>query len=117
MVEELPLLDECRLLLTLLLRLLATLLKLSPVSTWKRSMDSDRETHRLLKAAVKPPSELIEWRSGMIWPWKNTSSAAHIWGSVKTEPINDLKSKSSSVLIGCAAAAAASSSCFCSFVG
>lgn len=63
-------------------------------------MDSDREMHRLgvrLKAA---PSEDTEWRSGIIWPRKKTSSAAHICGCVKTEPINDLKSKSSSGLIG-----------------
>lgn len=92
---ELPLLDERRL-LTLLLLLL--------VIEWKRSIDSDREMHWLdvlLKAViVRWPSEETEWRSGMIWPRKKTSSAAHICGCVKTEPINELKSKSSSALIG-----------------
>ena len=74
------------------------LLLLVPVARpeHKWSMDSDLEMDRLrFWNAAKPFSELTEWRNGIIWPRKKTSSATHISGSAETEPGHDPKLKSS----------------------
>ena len=93
------LLDEW-LLLTLLLLLLLLRLLSNPrleMAEECRSMESDLDGHQLV--LKRPLSELTEGLSGRIWPWKKTSSAAHMSVSAALErrlPPTDIRNSKSS---------------------